>query len=250
MPKSRVHCKRKPQRFHILRILKGILQTLAAPRQTCTGLNAKRNWNKVPAATSGACFQHPAKILPLIIPNNCSWFKKLNALPGIKRVFISSGIRYDLLLHDKKNGAAYLEKIVKDNVSGQMKIRPGTYHAPCVNLNGQSRILTLLLKFKQQFDALSKRSEKKQFLTYYLIAAHPGCRMKDMQALKEFTTQKLKITPEQSPDFHPHPFQPIRHWCITPAWILFPWPLCLWKNIQRKNKNKKNIVTAKPHWKK
>jgi radical SAM superfamily enzyme YgiQ (UPF0313 family) len=65
--------------------------------------------------------------------------------------------------------------------------------------------IDLLLKFKNRFDSLSKKSGKKQFLTYYLIAAHPGCKIKDMQDVKTFTTQKLKITPEQVQVFTPTP---------------------------------------------
>ena len=62
-----------------------------------------------------------------------------------------------------------------------------------------------LLKFKKKFDGISKSIGKKQFLTYYLIAAHPGCGISEMQSLKDFTSKELKLTPEQVQVFIPLP---------------------------------------------
>ncbi len=62
-----------------------------------------------------------------------------------------------------------------------------------------------LLDFKKPFDRISATAGKKQFLTYYLIAAHPGCTASDMARLKEFTRRELKITPEQVQIFTPTP---------------------------------------------
>ena len=60
-----------------------------------------------------------------------------------------------------------------------------------------------LLRFKEQFDNASRRLGKKQFLTYYFIAAHPGCTEKDMHELRRFATQNLKLSPEQVQIFTP-----------------------------------------------
>ena len=62
-----------------------------------------------------------------------------------------------------------------------------------------------LLKFKEQFDNVSRRLGRKQFLTYYFIAAHPGCTEADMRELKRFATQNLKLNPEQVQIFTPTP---------------------------------------------
>ena len=64
---------------------------------------------------------------------------------------------------------------------------------------------SVLLQFKESFDRLNRTAGKKQFLTYYLIAAHPGCNEQDMRKLKQFTSQKLKIHPEQVQIFTPTP---------------------------------------------
>jgi radical SAM superfamily enzyme YgiQ (UPF0313 family) len=62
-----------------------------------------------------------------------------------------------------------------------------------------------LVDFKKLYDTLNKEAGKNQFLTYYLIAAHPGCEEKDMHELKQFTTHELKMNPEQAQVFTPTP---------------------------------------------
>ncbi len=62
-----------------------------------------------------------------------------------------------------------------------------------------------LLDFKKRFDSFSRKAGKNQFLTYYLIAAHPGCKDSDMRKLKKFTREKLKTNPEQVQIFTPTP---------------------------------------------
>jgi uncharacterized radical SAM protein YgiQ len=130
--------------------------------------------------------------------------EKLYALPGIKKVFITSGIRYDLILQDKKHGMAFLKKLVKDHVSGQLKVAPEHCEKHVLNHMGKQTIDDLLA-FKSAFDKLSADCGKPQFLTYYLMAAHPGCTQADMASLKRFTTDKLRTTPEQVQIFTPTP---------------------------------------------
>jgi len=183
---------------------KGYITDLGGPTANMYGFECKKKLTKGACLDKRCLFPTPCKSLNPDHSNHMRLIKKIENLPGIKKVFISSGIRYDLIVDDKKNGDAYLEKIVKDNVSGQMKIAPEHTMPRVLNLMGKQSS-DLLLEFKNKFDALSKKSGKKQFLTYYLIAAHPGCSMKDMEALKEFTTKKLKMTPEQVQIFTPSP---------------------------------------------
>ena len=125
-------------------------------------------------------------------------------MQGVKKVFVASGIRYDLIFADKKHGSAYLEALVRDHVSGQMKVAPEHTEDSILCIMGKPGTESLL-KFKHAFDELSRKAGKKQFLTYYLIAAHPGCTLGDMKKLKRFTREKLNITPEQVQIFTPYP---------------------------------------------
>lgn len=130
--------------------------------------------------------------------------KKLRSIEGIKKIFIASGIRYDLILDDHEYGDKYLEEIVAHHVSGQMKIAPEHTEDKVLSLMGKQG-KDYLKEFKSRFYRLNKKLDKKQFLTYYLIAAHPGCNEKDMMDLKIFASEELRINPEQVQIFTPTP---------------------------------------------
>lgn len=130
--------------------------------------------------------------------------KRLKSIDKIKKIFIASGIRYDMILDDKKCGQMYMEEIIKDHVSGQMKIAPEHTEDKVLSLMGKQGKAPLK-EFKEKFYEINKKLGKKQFLTYYLIAAHPGCNEKDMLDLKRFASAELRVNPEQVQIFTPTP---------------------------------------------
>ena len=129
---------------------------------------------------------------------------RLKTLPGIKGIRVASGVRYDMVLKDKKSGNAYLRALVKDHVAGQMKLAPEHTEDAVLDLMGKPGVEPLL-EFRKRFEEQNRQQGKKQFLTYYLIAAHPGCSLQDMQKLKQFTRRELQISPEQVQIFTPSP---------------------------------------------
>lgn len=129
---------------------------------------------------------------------------KLRALPNIKKVFVASGIRYDLVLGDKRYGTIYLKELVLHHISGQLKIAPE--HSEDVVLKRMGKPgKNCLIDFKKLFDDLNRQYGKEQFLTYYFIAAHPGCDIGEMKKLKEFAETELHMIPEQMQIFTPTP---------------------------------------------
>lgn len=130
--------------------------------------------------------------------------KRLKKIDKIKKIFIASGIRYDMILDDSKCGQIYLEELVKDHVSGQMKIAPEHTEDKVLSLMGKDGKAPLK-EFKNRFYKINEKYGLKQFLTYYLIAAHPGCDEKDMLDLKKFASAELKVNPEQVQIFTPTP---------------------------------------------
>jgi len=130
--------------------------------------------------------------------------KQVRNIEGIKKAFVASGIRYDLITEDKRKGYSYLKELVKHHISGQMKVAPEHTQQHVLDLMGKPGKQTLI-DFKKLYDKLNRDMGKKQFLTYYLIAAHPGCKEKDMHELKRFTTHELKMNPEQAQIFTPTP---------------------------------------------
>jgi uncharacterized radical SAM protein YgiQ len=130
--------------------------------------------------------------------------QSLRNIPGVKKVFVASGIRYDMILNDKEHGKKYLRELTEHHVSGQMKIAPEHTEDKVLRLMGKPDKKSLL-EFNELFYAFSKAKGKDQFLTYYLIAAHPGCTEDDMKQLKLFASKRLKISPEQVQIFIPLP---------------------------------------------
>ncbi len=150
-------------------------------------------------------------LLPQVCPNlsfghqqQIDLLKRLLLLPGIKKVFISSGIRHDIVDADKKWGPAYIAQLVGFHVSGQIKLAPEHYDNDVLTLMGKPTIKPLM-RFKTAFDEECKKQSKKYFMTYYLMAAHPGCTMSHMLRLKDFLKGGLKIMPEQVQIFTPTP---------------------------------------------
>jgi uncharacterized radical SAM protein YgiQ len=130
--------------------------------------------------------------------------RRIRRVEGVKKVFVASGIRYDLLLSDKKYGKDYLREVVGHHVSGQMKVAPEHTEEHVLSRMGKPGTASLV-EFKQSFDRMTREAGKKQFLTYYLIAAHPGCTDEDMRSLKRFASRTLKMNPEQVQIFLPVP---------------------------------------------
>ena len=183
---------------------KGYIFDLGGPTANMYGYECRKKLKKGACADRRCLFPSPC---PSLKPDHSPQLKLLSdieRLPGVKKVFINSGIRYDLILRDNQTGSRYLEKLVRDHVSGQMKVAPEHTQPGVLSLMGKQTVEDLLA-FKTAFDRLSETSGKRQFLTYYLIAAHPGCTAEDMAALHRFTREKLKITPEQVQIFTPTP---------------------------------------------
>ena len=170
--------------------------------------------------------------------------KKIRKIPGIKKVFVASGIRYDLILNDRKNGLAYLEEIVKHHISGQMKIAPEHTEEKVLKLMGKPGSKKLR-DFKDLFDKFNQKAGKKQFLTYYLIAAHPGCDRNDMLKLKEFASKELQLRPEQVQIFTPLPstYSVLIYYIFNNPFTLEK--LFVEKDLRRKEEQKGILVADK-----
>jgi uncharacterized radical SAM protein YgiQ len=183
---------------------KGYIHDLGGPTANMYGFECQKKLKK------GACADRRC-LYPTICPSlrpdhgvQLDLLAAVEAIAGVKKVFVSSGIRQDLILADHKNGARYIRKICRDHVSGQLKLAPEHTSEKVLRLMGKPDIEELL-KFKEEFDRLSKEAGKKQFLTYYFIAAHPGCTLRDMEEARVFCHEKLGMTPEQVQIFTPTP---------------------------------------------
>jgi uncharacterized radical SAM protein YgiQ len=177
---------------------------------------------------------------------NIGLLQKINKIDGVKKAFVNSGIRYDTILADKKNGEKYLEQIVNHHVSGQMKIAPEHTEDKVLSLMGKPNKKTLI-DFKRLFDKMNKKSGKKQFLTYYLIAAYPSCEEQDMQNLKNFSSNELKINPEQVQIYTPTPSTYSSVMYYTKKNPFTKEPIFVETDAAKKEKQKNIIIQKKGH---
>ena len=154
--------------------------------------------------------QKTCKRLSCVYPNICKHlntdhspttqlYRKARAIPGVKRVAIASGLRYDLALKDPE----YIEELVTHHVGGYLKIAPE---------HSEDKTLSKMMKpgisayddFKVLFDKFSKKAGKEQYLIPYFIAAHPGSDAEDMLNLSLWLKQR-NFKPDQVQTFYPSP---------------------------------------------
>ena len=127
--------------------------------------------------------------------------RSVRNLPGVKKVFVRSGIRYDYLLCDSDD--TFLRELVKYHVSGQLKVAPEHCSACVLDKMGKPHI-EAYIEFSKKYFSLSGKAGKEQYLVPYLMSSHPGSTMKEAVELAVFL-KKMGIRPEQVQDFYPTP---------------------------------------------
>lgn len=125
----------------------------------------------------------------------------LRALPGVKKVFVRSGIRYDYLLYDKD--PAFFEALVAHHVSGQLKVAPEHVSPAVLQAMGKPKA-EVFTAFVAKYNALNQSLGKNQYLVPYFLSSHPGSKLEDAIQLAEFI-RDMGYNPEQVQDFYPTP---------------------------------------------
>ena len=127
--------------------------------------------------------------------------RKLRAIPGIKKVFVRSGIRYDYMLEDKNS--EFFSELVKYHISGQLKVAPEHCIDSVLDYMGKPHI-DVYEKFMERYKKQNDRYSKEQYVVPYLMSSHPGSTLQDAVALAEYLN-KMGRQPEQVQDFYPTP---------------------------------------------
>lgn len=188
---------------------KGIISDLGGP---------SANMYKMHGTNLDICHKckRPSCIHPKVCPNLntdhsalLDIYKSVDALPYIKRSFIGSGVRYDLLLHDTGDAAKnkvnyeYTRELIKNHVSGRLKVAPEHTSDKVLEIMRKPSF-KLFYKFKQLFEDINKEANLNQQLIPYFISSHPGCTPTDMAELAVIT-KDLDFRLEQIQDFTPTP---------------------------------------------
>ncbi|MCD2491104.1 YgiQ family radical SAM protein [Lacrimispora sp. NSJ-141] len=156
---------------------------------------------------SGTCpdrqclFPAPCKNLQVSHRDYLALLRKLRSVPGVKKVFIRSGIRFDYVMADKNS--EFLKELCEYHISGQLKVAPEHISPNVLKYMGKpdSRVY---LDFEKSFRKMNERLGKKQYLVPYLMSSHPGCTIRDAVVLAEYL-RDIRHTPEQVQDFYPTP---------------------------------------------
>ena len=143
----------------------------------------------------------PCKNLVADHTDYLSLLRKLRQIPGVKKVFVRSGIRFDYLLEDK-NGEFFSE-LVKYHISGQLKVAPEHCIDSVLDYMGKPHN-EVYNRFMEKYVRMNKKYEKEQYLVPYLISSHPGSTLKHAIALAEYLNKSGRL-PEQVQDFYPTP---------------------------------------------
>ena len=217
---------------------KGYLSDLGGPSANMYAMHGK-NQELCKKCKRPSCV-HP-KICPNLNTDHSPLldiYHSVDALPGIKKSFIGSGVRYDLLLHDTKDpkinkiNEEYTKELIVNHVSGRLKVAPE---------HTSDKVLYVMRKppfeqfyqFKRIFDRLNKEHNMRQQLIPYFISSHPGCTEEDMAELAVIT-KNLDFHLEQVQDFTPTPMT-----VATEAWYTGYHPYTLEPIFSAKTPNEK-----------
>ena len=127
--------------------------------------------------------------------------RKLRSIPGVKKVFVRSGIRYDYMLEDKNDD--FFTELVRYHISGQLKVAPEHCIDSVLDYMGKPHI-EVYERFMDKYRRLNDRYSKEQYVVPYLMSSHPGSTLGDAVALAEYLNKKGR-QPEQVQDFYPTP---------------------------------------------
>ena len=129
--------------------------------------------------------------------------RELREVPGVKKVFVRSGIRFDYLIEDDVYGDEFLRELVEHHVSGQLKVAPEHVSDAVLSVMGKPPV-RVYNEFVRRYERANARAGKKQFLVPYLMSSHPGSGLREAIELAEYC-RDLGYMPEQVQDFYPTP---------------------------------------------
>ncbi|HOW87038.1 MAG TPA: YgiQ family radical SAM protein [Candidatus Omnitrophota bacterium] len=184
-----------------LREFRGTITDIGGPTANLYGA-ACDQWETAGACKNKQCMM-PAKCkqLKLGYQKTVELWREVMKVPGVKHLFIQSGLRYDLLID--KESDPYLQALCQSHVGGQLKVAPEHAAAPVLRLMNKPSVKAYE-KFAERFKMLSQKAGKNQYLVNYWVSAHPGATLKEARELEKYL-QAHRLRPEQVQDFIPLP---------------------------------------------
>lgn len=201
--RSKESILREVERITHMPDFKGYISDLGGPSANMYGMSGKDK-------TICEKCRRPSCVHPQICKNLNNNHKALigiyqdaSKVAGVKKCFVGSGVRYDLVLADKQFGRKYAEELIINHVSGRLKVAPEHTSDSVLHLMRKPSF-QLFYDFNRWFDDINRRAGLRQQLIPYFISSHPGCREQDMKELAAIT-RRLNFKLEQVQDFTPTP---------------------------------------------
>ena len=180
---------------------RGIISDVGGPSANFRRPSCKKQLSKGLCAERKCLAPTPCPALEVDHSEYLRLLRRLRELPGVKRVFVRSGLRYDYMMLEKDD--RFMRELLQYHVSGQLKVAPEHSSAHVLDCMGKPHI-EVYERFAERFYRLTKQVGKEQYLVPYLISSHPGSTLKDAVNLAVFL-KKHRIRPEQVQDFYPTP---------------------------------------------
>lgn len=183
---------------------KGYINDVGGPTANFRGPACDKQLKSGVCANKKCLAPEPCKNLKADHSEYIKILSEIEKIPKIKKVFIRSGIRFDYLLADTSpSGNAFFKKLVKDHVSGQLKVAPEHCSQNVLALMGKPNF-KVYEKFKDRYFELTKSFGLEQYLVPYLMSSHPGSTLSDAVKLAEYI-KRWNYNPEQVQDYYPTP---------------------------------------------
>lgn len=180
---------------------KGYLHDVGGPTANFRHPSCEKQLTKGVCSKKQCLFPEPCKNLTVDHQDYIILLRKLRALPGVKKVFIRSGIRFDYVMADKTD--LFLKELCQYHISGQLKVAPEHVAEPVLQKMGKPGN-QIYQKFVEKYKKINEQFGMKQYLVPYLMSSHPGSTLKEAVTLAEYL-RDLGYMPEQVQDFYPTP---------------------------------------------
>ena len=180
---------------------KGYVSDVGGPTANFRGPSCKKQSKDGMCPLKHCLAPTPCKNLVADHRDYLALLRKLRAVPGVKKVFVRSGVRFDYVLCDKNS--PFLSELVQYHISGQLKVAPEHCVDTVLGYMGKPPV-AVYERFLDKYHALNARYGKAQFVVPYLMSSHPGSRMEDAVALALYL-KAHNARPEQVQDFYPTP---------------------------------------------
>lgn len=180
---------------------KGYIHDVGGPTANFRHKSCKLQENRGVCKTKQCLFPKPCENLIVSHSEYLEMLRKVRKLPGVKKVFIRSGIRYDYVMMDKNDD--FFQELCKYHISGQLKVAPEHINEDVLKQMGKPS-MDVYNKFVKKYFEINEKIDKKQFLVPYLMSSHPGS---DLNAAIELAIyiKEMGYMPEQVQDFYPTP---------------------------------------------